>query len=87
MFLQAEEYVNARSNWVGCLALRSEVRVILTLYNQKNTIQGEDDLCDWLEPLNQGTGGEEGVTGEEDEFHEWTELECTAMASALGVLA
>ena len=37
-------------------------------------VQGEDDLCDALEPLNWGVGGEEGVTGEEDKLHKWTEL-------------
>ena len=33
-----------------------------------------------------GVGGEEGVTGEEDKYHKWTELDCPAMVDALGVL-
>ena len=50
-------------------------------------VQGEDDLCDVLEPLNWGVGGEEGVTGKEDKLHKWTELECPTMAGALCVLS
>ena len=49
-------------------------------------VQGENDLCDVLEPINQGVRGEEGVTGKEDELYEWMELDCPAMSSALGVL-
>ena len=32
-------------------------------------------------------GGEAGVTNKEDEVLEWMELDCPALASALGVLA
>ena len=40
-----------------------------------------------LEPLDRGLRGEEGVTGEEDEFCEWEELDCPSMVGALGVIA
>ena len=50
-------------------------------------VQGEDDLGDVLEPPDWGILGEEGVPGEEEEFHEGTELHCPAMAGALEVLA
>ena len=50
-------------------------------------VEGEENLGDVIEPPDWGIGGEEGVPGKEDEFHEGTELNCPAMASTLGVLA
>ena len=87
MFLQAEEDVDVRSNWVGCRALRYEVRDVLISDGVLLVVQGEDDLGDMLEPLDWGVGREEGVADKEDEVLEWTELDCPVMAVALGVLA
>ena len=49
-------------------------------------VQGEDDLCDVLEPPNGGIVGEEGVPGEEDKVHEGTELHCPEMDGELELL-
>ena len=87
MFSQSEEDFDVLSNWAGFRALRSEVRDGLTSDGVLLVVQGEDDLCDVLEPLDWGVRGKEGVTGKEEEFHEWSELDCPAMAGALGVLA
>ena len=87
MLSQAGEDVDARSNWAGCQALRSEVRDGCISDGVFLVVKGEDDLCDVLEPLDRGVGGQEGVTGEEYKFHEWTELDCLVMAGALGALA
>ena len=57
MFSQAEEDVDARSNWAGCWALRSEMRDGLTSDGVLLVVQSEDDLCDVFEPLDQGFGG------------------------------
>ena len=61
MFLQAEEDVDARSNWAGCWVFRSEVRDGLTLDGVFLVFQGEDNLGDTLKPLDRGIRGEEGV--------------------------
>ena len=74
MFAQAEEDVDARSNWVGCRALRSEVRDSLISNGDLLVVQGEDNLGDVIEPPDCGVGGEEGVPGKEDEVYEGTEL-------------
>ena len=79
MFLQAEEYVNARSNWVGCLALRSEVRDSLTLDGVLLVFQGKDDLYDILKLLDWGVWGEESVADKGNEFEEGTGLDGPAM--------
>ena len=87
MLSLGEEDIDARLNWAGCWALWSEVRYGLALDGVLLVIQGEDDLGDVLEPLDLGILGEEGVSGEEEEVHEGTELHCPAMAGALKVLA
>ena len=87
MFLQVEEDVDACSNWLGSWRIRSEVRDGLTLDGVLLVVQGEDDLGDVLKLLNRGVWGEEGVANEEYKFQEWTELDCPAMAGALGVLS
>ena len=86
MLLLAEEDVDARSNWGGGRALRSEVRDGLTSDGILLVVQGEDDLSDVLEPPDWGIGKEEDVPGEEHKFHEGSELNCPAMAGALEVL-
>ena len=49
-------------------------------------VQGEENLCDVMGPLDRIVRGEKGIIGKEDEFHEWAELDCPAMAGSLGVL-
>ena len=66
MFSQAEEDVDARSNWAGCRALRSEVRDVLASDGVLLVVQGKDNMCEVLEPLVRGVRGKEGVTDEED---------------------
>ena len=58
----------------------------LALYGVLLVVQGEDDLGDMLKPLDRGVRGEEGVSDKEDEFLEWTELDCPEMAGAIGVI-
>ena len=72
MFSQAEEDVDARSNWAGCWALRSEMRDGLTSDGVLLVVEGEDNLGDVIKPPDWGMGGEEGVPGKEDEVHEGT---------------
>ena len=86
MLLQAEEDVDALLNWAGCWGIRSEARDGLTSDDVLLVVQGEDDLGDMLKPLDRGVRGEEGVSDKEDEFLEWTELDCPAMAGAIGVI-
>ena len=50
-------------------------------------VQGEDDLCDMLKLIDWGVCGEDIVPDEEYEFQEGLELDCPAMACALGVFA
>ena len=57
MFSQAEEDVDARSNWVGCWGILSEVRYGLTLDGVLLVVQGEDDLGDMLKLLDWASGG------------------------------
>ena len=87
MFSQAEEDVDGCSNWSGFQSLQSEARDSLPSDAVLLVFQGEDDLFYVLEPLEWGVGGEEGVPSKEAKFHEWTEVDCPAMAGALGVLA
>ena len=48
-------------------------------------VQGEDNMCDMLEILDWGVGGEEIVRDKEHQFQEGPEQECPVMACALGV--
>ena len=48
-------------------------------------VQDEDDLCGVLEMIDQGIDREEMVPNEEHEVQEGPELDCPAMAYALGV--
>ena len=50
MLSLAEEDVDARSNWAGSRALRSEVRDGLTSDGILLVVQGEDNLGDVLKP-------------------------------------
>ena len=51
MFSQAEEDVDACSDWAGCRGLRSETRDGLTSDGVLLVFQGEDDMGDVLERL------------------------------------
>ena len=86
MFSQTEEDVDACSNWPGFRPLQSEGKDGITSDGILMVVQGEDNLGDMLEPLDWGVRGEESVTNKEDKVLEWTELDCPAMAGALGVL-
>ena len=48
--------------------------------------QGEYDLCGILKVLDQGAGGDEMVPDKEHKFQERSELDCSAVVCALGVL-
>ena len=77
MFLQAEEDVDARSNWAGCWVFQSEVRDGLTLDGVFLVFQGEDNLGDTLKPLDRGIRGEEGVADKNTNYwsrRNWTVL-------------
>ena len=50
-------------------------------------VQGEDNLSRLVEVLNWGIHREETVPDKEHEFQEGPELECTAVACALGAFA
>ena len=51
MLSQAEEDVDACSDWAGCRGLRSETRDGLTSDGVLLVFQGEDDMGDVLERL------------------------------------
>ena len=46
------------------------MRDVLTTDGIILVVQGEDDLCDMLEPIDRGVGGGEGVTNEEYKYRE-----------------
>ena len=50
-------------------------------------VQGEDDMCGIMKVLDWGVSGEEMVPNKECEFQEEPELDCPAVARALGVFA
>ena len=64
MFYQTEEDVSARSNWIGCWRLQSEVRESLTSDGIILVIQDGGNLCDMFKLLNRGVCGEEIVPNE-----------------------
>ena len=57
MLLLVEEDVDARSNWAGGQALRSEVSDGLTPDGVLLVVQGEEDLGDVLKPPDWGVRG------------------------------
>ena len=85
MFSHAEEYFDACSEWAGYQGIRSKVRDGLTLDGILLVVQGEDDLRGLLEIINQGVGWEGLVPDKEQKFQEGLELDCHAVARALGV--
>ena len=87
MFSQAEEDVDARSNWEGWWEIRSEIRDGLILDGVLLVVQGEDNLSDMLKLIDQGVGGEEVVAGRGYTFEEGTELDGPTMVGALVVLS
>ena len=87
MFLQAEKDVDARLKFSGRKGLQSEVRDSLNSDGVLLVVQGEENMGDVLELLSWGFYREDIFPDEEHGFQEGLELDCPAMACALGVFA
>ena len=71
-------------NWEFCRGLQSEVRDGLPLDGVLMVVQGEDNMGDMFELLDQDVCGEEIVPEEEYKFQERAELNRPTMDYALG---
>ena len=84
MFSHAEEDVDTCLNRSGCYQLRLEVRDGFPSDRILLFVKGKYDLGGVLEMFNWSVGWEESTPNEEDEVHEGPELDCLAVAGALG---